>query len=318
MKYVRFYLPLVWLALFTTSAISAQEDIDILMDDSDVSVPVESEPTEKEIFTQRVTTARSLMGTLKYSNHTHFSMDTTYAVSYNNLPLDTVHIFRYRCDIAESKEKLITVFSNELKFSKKKSKVAASRLLQILPEQVCAITASPVIAEGMVLKQESEFAKSKSKYKTYYYFDDDGRLTRRVNYSDYNNNRWVKTGDYNFFYENGELAKSIDSTFLDTWYTAKVELDNIAYKTYYSWGGKKDTKVDEYHNGVKREKPRKITSAIFDDQNRLIEQTSKDFSGEHTLKVRYLEGAIEITTLVKMDSYTRDPEVFTFYPILKK
>ena len=95
-------------------------------------------------------------------------------------------------------------------------------------------------------------------------------------------------------------------------------MENIAYKTYYPWGGKKETKVDEYHNGVKREKPRKITTAIFDDQNRLIEQTSKDFSGEHTLKIRYLEGAIEITTLMKTDSYTRDPEVFTFYPVLKK
>ncbi|MEN9347103.1 MAG: hypothetical protein RLZZ77_614, partial [Bacteroidota bacterium] len=79
----------------------------MLMEDLDVAVPVEPEPTKEEIRKERIITARSVIGSLNSSNRTHFSKDTTYVAYYNNELLDTVSTYRYRCDIEETKIKLI-------------------------------------------------------------------------------------------------------------------------------------------------------------------------------------------------------------------
>lgn len=318
MGFFRVFISVVFFLLSANSSLFAQEDNMILMDDADVAVPVEPEPTEEEILKERIMTARSVIGSVNYSNRTHFSKDTTFVSYYNNELLDTISTYRYRCDIEETKIKLIDVYRSTLKYSKKDAQKAAEKLIQILPEQACAIVSMPLIAEGNVLIQEADVSRQKTKYKNYFHFDEEGRLVSRTNNSNYNNNGWVKIGAYHFYYENGELASAIDSNFMDTWYTSKIELSTVTYKKLHPWGGIKELQTDEYNKGVKRTKPQKTMVCTFDDQHRLIERISTDFNGVYTTKVIYYDDKIEVTTSLKRDYYSKDPELYTFFPILKK
>lgn len=315
MYFFRVLFTMLIVLLSASSDLKAQEDM-LMMDD--VNVPVEPEPTQEEILKERIITARSIIGSINFSNRTHFSKDTTFVSFYNNVLLDTISTYRYRCDIAETKIKLIEVYRNTLKFSKKKAQKAAESLIQTLPEQACAIANWPVVAEGNMLIQEVELPKQSSAYKTYFYFDEVGRLVRRINNTNYNKNGWVKIGAYHFYYENGELASEIDSNFVDTWYTSKIELSTVTFKKLHAWGGVKELQTDEYTKGVKRSKPQRTMSCIFDDQHRLVERISTDFSGVHTTKVIYYDEKIEMTTWLKSDYYSKGPEVYTFFPVLKK
>ena len=318
MSFSRVLISSVCFLLVFHCSVIAQEDNMMLMDDVDVAVPVEPEPTNEEIRKERIITARSVIGGLNSSNRTHFSKDTTYVAYYNTELLDTVSTYRYRCDIEETKIKLINVYRSTLKYSKKDAQKAAERLIQTLPEQACALVAWPVVAEGKRLVQEAEVPRQKSKYKTYFHLDEEGRLVRRINNSNYNNNGWVKIGAYHFFYENGELASEIDSNFLDTWYTSKIELSTVTSKKLHPWGGIKQLQTDEYTKGVKRSKPQRTMVCTFDDQHRLVERVSTDFNGVYTTKVAYFADKIEITTSLKRDYYSKDSELYTFFPVLKK